>query len=443
MKILFILIYKDIIRFLKDKPAVILTFVVPAILIIIFGNIFSGGGGSRGKIPILFVNDSNSQIAEMIESKLDSSDNLRIIKSYFDDELQKEIKYDEKLARNRVEKGNYSAALVLPKDFFTDTSTAVKFRILYDPKNEIENSLIQGSLQQLIMSQIPRVFPLLLQRKFTADLDTTEFNRFRKGIANTMSSAFGFNSDSVFNSMNPKTLEKRLLIDDTSSVASTGDNMLSSIIKFESEQVVGEDIKSPGVTRTVGGWAMMFLLFSIVGASISLFEEKQEGSLKRLLCSPVSRTQVLWSKYIYTMMLGVVQLTVMFLLAWGMFDVDIFKNIFNLILMILFSAAAAVSFGMIITAHAKSINQANGVATLIILVMSALGGSWFPIVFLPEWMQILSKLTITYWSVEGFLQVLWRNAPLIEILLHLSILGVIAVVVNWYAIIKFKKGNMI
>lgn len=443
MRTLLTLIYKDILRFVNDKPALVMTFVVPTLLILIFGNIFSGGSGSRGKIPILFVNQSSSPVAKMIETKLDSSENLRLIKNYFDDELQKEISFDEPLARTKVEKGNYSAALILPEDFFSDTSKSVKFRILYDPKNEIESSLIQGSLQQMIMSQIPKVFPLLLQRQFTAQLDTAEFNKFRKGMSKTIATTFKYNPDSVYNSMDPKRLEASLILDDTSSIASGGENILKEIIKFDNQQVVGENIKSPGVTRTVGGWAMMFLLFSIVGASISLFEEKQEGSLKRLLCSPIPRSQILWSKYIYTILLGFIQLSVMFIFSWAVYDVDIFSNLFNLILMIFFSAASAVSFGMIITAHSKSLNQANGIATLLILVMSALGGAWFPITFLPEWMQFLAKFTITYWSVEGFLQVLWRQAPFSEIVLHLSVLGSIAVFINWYAIYKFKKGNII
>jgi len=35
---------KDMIRFVGDKTAMLLTFLVPAVLIIIFGNIFGGGG---------------------------------------------------------------------------------------------------------------------------------------------------------------------------------------------------------------------------------------------------------------------------------------------------------------------------------------------------------------------------------------------------------------
>ena len=62
MKTVSKLIHKEITRFINDKPAMLLTFVVPIFLIIIFGNIFGGSGGSRGKANLILVNESNSPV---------------------------------------------------------------------------------------------------------------------------------------------------------------------------------------------------------------------------------------------------------------------------------------------------------------------------------------------------------------------------------------------
>ncbi|MCW8849635.1 MAG: ABC transporter permease, partial [Melioribacteraceae bacterium] len=231
---------------------------------------------------------------------------------------------------------------------------------------------------------------------------------------------------------------------DSSDSNSTSDfDVMSNLIKFDSEQLVGTEIKNPGVTRIVGGWAIMFLLFTLTGAATSIFEEKQEGTLKRFFCMPVSRSEFLWAKYIYSILLGIVQLFVLFLFAYFLYDVDIFSNFTNLMIVILASASAAVAFGMIITAYSKSLAQANGIATLFILVMSALGGSWFPVTLFPDWLQMISKFTLTYWSVEAFLQVLWRNASLNEILFpYLFILIGIAVIANYVALYLFKKRQV-
>ena len=426
---------------MNDRPAIILTFIVPMVLIVIFGNIFGGSGGIRGKVDLILVNESNSIPAKTIEQKLDTAKTLRLIKTYIPENSTDTVKINEAEAINLIKSGKSSAAaLVMTKDFFTDTSSTLKFKFYYDPKNDIESALIQGSVQQIIMSQIPRIFPVLMRRKAVKYLGKDSSNMFIQNLGNVFGKYFNVPVDSF----------KRLMTDvDSSSLNSTvsdsskGDSFISGLVTFDKQQLVGKEITNPGLTRTVGGWAIMFLLFSLTGASTSLFEEKQEGTLKRLLCMPITRTHILWSKFFYTMILGIVQLYVLFFFSSILFKVDIFSNFFNLMIVIIASAAAAVAFGMLITSIAMSLNQASGISTLLILVMSALGGSWFPISLLPVWMQTVSKFTLTYWSVEAFLQVLWRHSTFSGIAVNVLILFSIALLINYYAIIRFKKRGML
>lgn len=437
MRTIIRLVQKDAARFLNDKRAVILTFLVPMVLIIIFGNIFGGDGGTRGKASLILVNESNSIVAKLFESKLDSSKALLPVKKYVAENGKDSVKFDEETAKEWVRTGKISAAVVMPKDFFTDTSTAIKFKFYYDPKNEIESNIIQGNMQQLIFTSIPKMIPILLQRRSVSYLGKDSTSQFMKGIGNVVHKFYGESPDSF--------MKKWTQIDSASLFSSSKDtssevNFMSNVIKFDSEQLVGKKITNPGLTRSVGGWAMMFLLFSLTGAATSIFEEKNEGTLKRLLCMPVTRAQILWSKYIYAIILGVVQLLVMFIFSWALFGVEIFANFGNLLILIVASAAAAVSFGMLITSISTTYSQANGISTLLILVMSALGGSWFPTSFLPGWMQVLSKGTLTYWSMEGFLQVLWRHSNFAGIAQNVLVLLAIAFLINSYALIRFRRG---
>lgn len=440
MKNIYQLFKKDVIRFLKDKTAVMLTFLVPAVLIVIFGSIFGGGGGSRGKIPIIVVNESGIDLAKFLESEIDSSSSLRSVKSY-KDENGKEIIITHEKAKELVKNGNYPAALILPTDFFADTSSGIRFVYYYDPRNEIESQLIQGTIQKTIFTKIPRIFPLLLQREAKTFLGETLSDSFNNDIANLIGDYFKIDKDSVFKSITEFDITE---FNQQDSSSENEANVISNLIKFDSEQLVGVEKKNPGVTRIVGGWAIMFLLFTLSGISTSIFEEKQEGTLKRIFCMPISRSQFLWSKYIFAILLGIIQLSVLFLFAYYLYDVDIFSNFLNLMIVILASAGAAVAFGMVITAYANSLAQASGISTLVILIMSALGGSWFPVTLFPDWMQIAAKFTLTYWSVEAFLQVLWRDASFTEIVFpYLIVLVGIAVIINYLALYLFRKRQVV
>jgi len=72
------------------------------------------------------------------------------------------------------------------------------------------------------------------------------------------------------------------------------------------------------------------------------------------------------------------------------------------------------------------LEMARGLSTMCILLMSALGGAWFPVNVMPQFMQDLSRFTLVFWSIKGFRQVLWEQAPMGELLPTIGILVAIA-----------------
>ena len=61
---------------------------------------------------------------------------------------------------------------------------------------------------------------------------------------------------------------------------------------------------------------------------------------------------------------------------------------------------------------ARSRAQLSGFSTILILTMSALGGSMFPRFLMSETMQRVGLATFNAWAIDGYLKVFWRNAPL-------------------------------
>ena len=74
-------------------------------------------------------------------------------------------------------------------------------------------------------------------------------------------------------------------------------------------------------------------------------------------------------------------------------------------------AAAATSFGMLVAVWAKTPKQAEGLSTMLILVMAALGGCWFPIQIadLPWWADVVTHATLTHWAMAGFQGMFWHQ----------------------------------
>lgn len=440
MKTVWKLLLKDYRLFWADKVAVSLTFIVPALLIFILGNVFSGmgSGGDMSGLRLAVVNESSDPLALKLEKTLDNSENFRTYKSYTDENGQK-VLFDENTVQDYIRSGDARAALVIPADALTDTTRGLKLKFFYDPRNDIEMGMIEGLLQQTIFQNMPSLFLNGLQHEARDFLGADSARAFNSELAKTISNYFGVDSARVFD-------PDWITVDPDTSGSAAADSAQSdffqNILQMEKTQIVGQDVENPMVTRSVGGWAIMFLLFSLTGAASSLFEEKQSGVILRMLAAPVSRTHILWSKYLHGMTLGLIQLLALFFTGWLLFDVDIFSNFFNLIVISLAAATASTAFGMLLASLSKTQAQANGLGTFLILAMSALGGAWFPTFLMPDFIQYVSQFTLVYWAMEGFMKVLWTGEGFIQILPEVGVLLLIAALVNVISIWRFRKGHV-
>jgi len=421
--------------FWNDKVSVILTFIVPLILMALFGSIFGGSGTSPQGIRLALLNQSNSVVALRIESTLDTMKAFRIVRTE-KNEAGQEIPFDTASIKEFVRSGNATAALVLPPDTFTDTSMGLNVKFYFDPKNAIETQMAHGLVEQALFSQVPALITQSGFRQASRALGAKPGEDFRRSMISLVGKYFKVDTTLLSNAGAALSRPAR---NDSSSKTS---GFMEKMVHVDEEQLVGKELKNPWATRSVGGWAMTFLLFTLTAASSSLFDERRSGVMLRLLTSPVSRVHILWSKYLFNMTLGVIQLLFMFSAGWILFDVDIFSNFFNLILIVVAASVACTAFGMLLASVSQTRQQANGLGTLLILSMSAVGGAWFPTSFMPSTIQFFSKLTVVYWSMDGFLQVLWRGAGTSAIIPNIIILLGIGAVVNAFSVWRFRTGHI-
>jgi ABC-type multidrug transport system permease subunit len=199
---------------------------------------------------------------------------------------------------------------------------------------------------------------------------------------------------------------------------------------------------SPGLVHSVAGTAIFMLLFSVAEIGESLLEEKQEGMLKKLLCSPMHPNNILYGKMIFANIISIAQLSIIFVYAWLVFGLAILHHLPSLVLMIFVTAYACSSFGIFLASFSKSRQQVQGLSKLIVLVMSGIGGSMIPIFIMSEFMQKISVFTVNYWGVQGFYDIFWRLLPLTDItfLSRVFVLFSIGTVLNFIALLMFKKN---
>jgi ABC-2 type transport system permease protein len=182
------------------------------------------------------------------------------------------------------------------------------------------------------------------------------------------------------------------------------------------------------VSFYAAGVGVMFLLFSVTGASGALLDEVDSGTLDRVLSTRVGMGGLLVGKWLFLTLMGLAQLTVMFL--WGRlaFGLDLFHHLPGFFVMTVFTAGAAAGFGLMLATLARTRAQLSGMSTIVILTMSSLGGSMFPRFLMSETMQTLGLLTFNAWALDGYLKVFWRNAAIWQLWPQVLVLAGLALV---------------
>jgi len=196
------------------------------------------------------------------------------------------------------------------------------------------------------------------------------------------------------------------------------------------------------LVHSVAGTSIMMLLFSVAGIGGSLLDEKQEGILKKLLCSPMPPNYILFGKLLFANIISIIQLIIMFVYAWLIFGLDIMHHLPSLVLMIFTIAFACSGFGIILASFAKTRQQVQGLSTIIVLVMSSIGGSMIPIFVMPEILQKIAFYSVNYWGIQGIYDIFWKLVPFTDItfLSRVFVLIIIGTLLNFIALQMFKKN---
>ncbi len=202
----------------------------------------------------------------------------------------------------------------------------------------------------------------------------------------------------------------------------------------------GERIETPmGLDQSIPGMMVMFTLLVLLtsGASM-LVQERNEGLLRRLASTPISRRELVLGKWIGKMILGAVQIGFAMLAGSVLFGFDWGPSLPMILVVMLGWGALCASLGLWLGCVVRTEAQATGIGVLAANALAALGGCWWPIEITPEWVQTLQKLVPTGWTMDALHGLISFRAGAASALPHVAVLFVAAWVVGRLAARRFR-----
>ncbi len=424
-------------RLLHNKSELLLTFVVPIAFFSIFALIFGnrGNGGSQ-RVRIAICDEAQTESSSAARRQIEKQAAIRIFPEESTEKLQA---IDRTQLVDWVRRGIVQAGVLIQPESPLRVETAIEPTKVV-PENEVSELTkpSAGSLANQAMSNTnlqvklltdsydqvtAQVLTALLQKAIlssaqmpTAGMPSIESHDQRSSV----SPAAHWEGAKGVNATLPTPPEVRVV------------------------DILGVGKSNPSVAMYAAGIAVMFLLFSSVSTAGAILEEREKGTFERLMTSQLSIDELLMGKWLYMVALGSVQVALMF--AWGhfVFHVDVLSRIDGFLAMSLVTVCSAASFALMLATLCQTKNQLHWISIVIILAMSALGGSMVPRYLMSEQMKYWGGFTFNAWALDGYNKIFWRNLGIADLTVELAVLttcGFIFLALARLAIVRWSYGR--
>lgn len=393
---------KDLRVLFRDRSAMIFIFGLPLIMTSIFGVIFGRQGKEETRVPLKIVVanlDRGSHGAELIES-MQKMGMTPVLESNGATAVEQKVK-----------NGDQPFGITIPTDFSSGLEAAVKGLAANDPNApQVKLQLRVDPAQTQLAEIAAGTLRAASQRVYAPILRTEALARVPAGYRQ-----FAEQNMPKGNLKPPVDL-----------------NISSS------ETPTQPQVKpSPGDTL-IPGFAVYFVFFMANGVASTLLTERQEGTLRRMLTTPVSRSQVLTGKLLARGLMGMIQTALLFLVGHYWLRLHIDSSPFGILLTALSTIFAATGLGLLIATMGKTMEQIQGMTTMVLLLLGLLSGTLVPRQLLPESMQKLSHITPHAWALDAYQDLILRHKPLLATLPNIGVVLLFGVVFFGLALARFR-----
>lgn len=372
-------------RLFDSRSMIINMFLLPLILIFILGASLSGIKGDKAKstidsvdVGIVYLSGEGSDHSGIIASFLKTPD--------LKDIMIPKIVESRQAVESGLRTGKYGYAVIVPANFDSKVSSGEPAQLEFILGKDRTDNMVAGTVFDSFLNSI----------------------NYKQSVAMTLG---------------PQAI--------TASAPITG----------EQPSIKTGELSEGGRSYTASQFyavsmMLMFLLYSGLTVSTSLFNEKESHTLFKISSMPVKGSELFIGKMFGVGVVSVVQCAAIILLSNLLFGVNWGNRPGLLMLFCLLMIIASMTLSIIISMFSKSGASAGSIVTVITIIMTFISGGMAP---LPDsWVNSVGSFTINHWALQAILKMM-LHAELSEILPNLLVLSIISIVLFSSAVISYRK----
>ena len=189
---------------------------------------------------------------------------------------------------------------------------------------------------------------------------------------------------------------------------------------------------------TVPGYLVMFVFMSAAFTALTLAMERESGTLERLATSGAGTLASVTGKFLGSVYRGLIQVVILGLFGTLIFGMTLGESPGATVAVALLMVLASSAFGVMLASIFTTVKSAPPAAVLVSLVAAPLGGSWWPLFILSDWMRSLALLTPHGWANTAFNRLMLFGGDFESVMFEMLALAAFAVGFIVVAVWRFR-----
>lgn len=157
--------------------------------------------------------------------------------------------------------------------------------------------------------------------------------------------------------------------------------------------------------------------------------------------TPIKKHIFILGKLIPFWVLANIVFTIGLILARLIYGIVPIGSLFVLYIFIAIYLLTVLGFGLLVSTFCDTQQQAMFIMFFFMMIFILLGGLFTSVDSMPDWAKVITRFNPVRYMIEVMRMVILKGSGFRDILPHLAAVSAMAVVLNGWAILNYKKTN--
>jgi ABC-2 type transport system permease protein len=178
---------------------------------------------------------------------------------------------------------------------------------------------------------------------------------------------------------------------------------------------------------TIIGFMLMFMM-SVINSTVTLImEDRKQMTMARIFTAPVRSFEILMGNFMGSFLVGSLQILLILSITRYILQFDYHLGFVPQLIIMEFFLLASMGIASAVAGLVKNSSNITSINSLVITPTCMLGGCFWPVSIMPDWMQKLSNFVPQTWAIDA-IQRMSTGQGLMDVLLNIGVLALFAVI---------------